>query len=137
MAKFRFYFNDGSTEVGSGLTIGEAFANARMNEAHFFNLSLSHEGQEQKYRWSKTKKRWFLIVNKDIENFREVHWEQVSKGQEVWIAGNLEGKRPMRVYGPHYVFDNASKLLKSGSNGKIFREDWSCLYVHKKDKAKG
>lgn len=68
-----------------------------------------------------------------IEKFKELKWEDSVKEQQVYIAGNLKAGIPTRVYGPHTMEDPKKHTIKSNNNGKVFHEDWHCIYIHKEE----
>ncbi len=65
-----------------------------------------------------------------IAAFDEISWDQIQKGDTVFIAGNLINGKPTFVYGPHYVFDIEKCILKN-SSGTSFFERWPVLFKRK------
>lgn len=71
-----------------------------------------------------------------IKDFEGIEWSDTVYGQKAWIAGNLKNGEPTKVYGPHFVKDKEKHFLQSSSNGKVFYDDWGCLFVPKKKTVK-
>jgi hypothetical protein len=63
-----------------------------------------------------------------IEDKREVGWDEVENGDEVYIAGDIINNEPTMTYGPHKVHDKDNKVLINGSE-KTFYESWSTLFI--------
>ena len=69
----------------------------------------------------------------EIDRMKEIGWNEVKEGDEVFIAGNLVNKMPTYTYGPHYVVDVEKRILKN-KGGQSFFERWPCLFLEIHDK---
>lgn len=72
----------------------------------------------------------------DISGFKELRFEDTVECQKVYIAGNLKNGVPTKVYGPHFMHNPERHLLRSSMNGKVFFDDWHCLYTPKRKMVK-
>ena len=75
--------------------------------------------------------RWGTTLYDIPAGFRKVTWDQLTIGQEVFIAGKKGGKS--WAYGPHKVYDPTQKLLERTVYGvfmpRIFVENTDGVLV--------
>jgi hypothetical protein len=78
---------------------------------------------------SKQIKRNKMAQHKIENGFKAKPWSETKKGDVVYISGNLKKNIPTMVYGPHKIHDPEKQELESGTNRKVFREGWPCVFV--------
>jgi len=61
-----------------------------------------------------------------MEAFRQIKWDEVHDGQEVYIAGTHLGV--FKAYGPHKVFSKEKRELINRSGVKFLQYD-ECLLI--------
>lgn len=65
-------------------------------------------------------------------NVEKVYWHDLKKDELVYVAGDLKDGEPTAMYGPHFVHDIDSHLLKN-ARGQSFYESFPYVFREVKE----